>query len=207
MSENIESWYRYANGPRGRELANGDLRLVIGCDKTTAWGMAAFANHTVTQLHFRSVGHSENTPCIKTYGWDLRSGTAEARSGPDMREIQALSAGDADQTGNPRPYENQCIFVRTLNTTLNNAEWLRLMAEVKVSDDSGSHTTSQCGSNHSTQDGAISQDLGCETGACVASNPSSSDDKTSTPPTKRELAEIPAYVVRRRNCMGCSAHR
>ncbi|KJA19859.1 hypothetical protein HYPSUDRAFT_143195, partial [Hypholoma sublateritium FD-334 SS-4] len=41
---NVENWYRYVNGPRGREAKNGEVRLVIGCDKTTSWGMASVAN-------------------------------------------------------------------------------------------------------------------------------------------------------------------
>ncbi|KAF5327180.1 hypothetical protein D9619_004392 [Psilocybe cf. subviscida] len=138
MSENVESWYRHANGPRGRELANGDLRLVIGCDKTTAWGMAAFANLSQgedTRLRFKPVG--------ATYGWELHSGTAEVRSGPDAREIRALSADDMERGGEPRAYENQCIFVRTLNATLHNTAWLELMAELKVPDDSGGSASSK----------------------------------------------------------------
>ncbi|KAF9477499.1 hypothetical protein BDN70DRAFT_810612, partial [Pholiota conissans] len=39
-ASNIESWYRYINGTRGRQAKNGEIRLVIGCDKTTSWGMA-----------------------------------------------------------------------------------------------------------------------------------------------------------------------
>ncbi|KAF9560915.1 hypothetical protein CPC08DRAFT_664962, partial [Agrocybe pediades] len=44
IAANLESWYRYANGPRGREAKNGDLRIVIGCDKSTSWGMATMSN-------------------------------------------------------------------------------------------------------------------------------------------------------------------
>lgn len=140
MSENVESWYRHANGPRGRELANGDLRLVIGCDKTTAWGMAAFANLSQgedTRLRFKPVGTSQ----FQTYGWELQSGTAEVRSGPDAREIRALSAGDAERGGELRPYENQCIFVRTLNATLHDTAWLELMAELSVPGGSAGNTS------------------------------------------------------------------
>ncbi|KAF9476418.1 hypothetical protein BDN70DRAFT_776591, partial [Pholiota conissans] len=45
-AENIESWYRYVNGPRGREAKNGEVRLVIGCDKTTSWGMAVISGQS-----------------------------------------------------------------------------------------------------------------------------------------------------------------
>ncbi|KAF8967320.1 hypothetical protein BDZ97DRAFT_1656614, partial [Flammula alnicola] len=37
MSANAEHWYVYANKVRGLEAKNGDIRLVIGCDKTSAW--------------------------------------------------------------------------------------------------------------------------------------------------------------------------
>ncbi|KAF9048917.1 hypothetical protein BJ165DRAFT_1316906, partial [Panaeolus papilionaceus] len=37
MADNVESWYIYVNGTLGREAENGDIRLVVGCDKTSAW--------------------------------------------------------------------------------------------------------------------------------------------------------------------------
>ena len=43
---NVANWYRFVNGPRGREAKNGDVRLVVGFDKTTSWGIATFANQT-----------------------------------------------------------------------------------------------------------------------------------------------------------------
>ena len=42
LSLNEENWYRYVNGVRGREAKNGDVRLVIGCDKASSWGVATF---------------------------------------------------------------------------------------------------------------------------------------------------------------------
>ncbi|KAF9526458.1 hypothetical protein CPB83DRAFT_729455, partial [Crepidotus variabilis] len=45
MSQNAESWYRFANGAYcGRNLSNGELHLVYGGDKTTSWGIATFSN-------------------------------------------------------------------------------------------------------------------------------------------------------------------
>ena len=38
-SANMKMWYRYIISTRGREVKNGDVRLVIGCDKATSWGM------------------------------------------------------------------------------------------------------------------------------------------------------------------------
>ena len=41
---NAEHWYRYIIDDQGREISNGDVRLVVGYDKTVAWGMATFSN-------------------------------------------------------------------------------------------------------------------------------------------------------------------
>ncbi|KDR67739.1 hypothetical protein GALMADRAFT_79635, partial [Galerina marginata CBS 339.88] len=46
ISTHAEDWYKYANIIRGREAKNGDIRLVVGFDKTTTWGMATFSNST-----------------------------------------------------------------------------------------------------------------------------------------------------------------
>ncbi|KJA14914.1 hypothetical protein HYPSUDRAFT_95571, partial [Hypholoma sublateritium FD-334 SS-4] len=43
LAANVESWYCYTNGPRGREAKNGDLRLVMGWDKAKAWGICTFS--------------------------------------------------------------------------------------------------------------------------------------------------------------------
>ncbi|KAJ7227449.1 hypothetical protein GGX14DRAFT_629977 [Mycena pura] len=40
--ENAESWYRYINRTRGRRMANGELYLITGCEKSRAGGMATF---------------------------------------------------------------------------------------------------------------------------------------------------------------------
>ena len=33
---NVANWYRFVNGPRGHEAKNGDIRLVVGFDKTSS---------------------------------------------------------------------------------------------------------------------------------------------------------------------------
>ena len=42
-------WYKFVNGPRGHEAQNGDLRVVVGYDKTTSWGMATFSNSNLSR--------------------------------------------------------------------------------------------------------------------------------------------------------------
>uniref|UniRef100_A0A8H7Y109 Uncharacterized protein n=1 Tax=Psilocybe cubensis TaxID=181762 RepID=A0A8H7Y109_PSICU len=88
---NAEKWYRYANEIRGRDAKNGDVRLVIGYDSTTAWGMAAFANLSekrYSRLKFRPVGGNS---LGRIYGWEYSGITmAEVKSGPDFYEIEKL---------------------------------------------------------------------------------------------------------------------
>ncbi|KAF8134175.1 hypothetical protein K438DRAFT_1541018, partial [Mycena galopus ATCC 62051] len=36
-TKHAASWYKYINGPRGRELANGELYLVTGFEKAQSW--------------------------------------------------------------------------------------------------------------------------------------------------------------------------
>jgi hypothetical protein len=37
---NVQKWYEFVRRVRGKSICNGQIRLVIGCDKTTAWGIA-----------------------------------------------------------------------------------------------------------------------------------------------------------------------
>jgi hypothetical protein len=61
-TKHAESWYRYANETRGRELVNGSLYLVSGWEKTASWGMALF--HDISpqnefELSFRPTTDAE----------------------------------------------------------------------------------------------------------------------------------------------------
>ncbi|KDR70152.1 hypothetical protein GALMADRAFT_230148 [Galerina marginata CBS 339.88] len=135
---NAEHWYRYINQVRGREVKNGDVRVVVGHDKTTAWGIATFSNLTAQtdsfHLKFRPV---EQCTVGRIYEWEY-SGTAEVRSGPHALEIAALQLGDPEQQG--AGYENQCLFVRTLNFKVRDDIWEKLeseLAELAVKDAPG----------------------------------------------------------------------
>jgi hypothetical protein len=92
VAANVGKWYKFVNGVRGREAKNGDVRLVIGCDKTTSWGMAALSNvtqHKVSQLKFKATEDSSINSTRPPYTWDY-SGMAEVKVGPDIKEINAL---------------------------------------------------------------------------------------------------------------------
>ena len=126
QAANIAHWYRFVNGPRGREAKNGDVRLVVGFDKTSSWGIATFANQTQqNSCHFK-FGPSEGD---SAYTWSEYSGVADVRAGPDSDEVDELRIdGDPPDI----QFENQCLFVRTLNATLADDVW----ADIHSSSDS-----------------------------------------------------------------------
>ncbi|KAJ7227444.1 hypothetical protein GGX14DRAFT_329722, partial [Mycena pura] len=45
-AKHAESWYRHVNAPegRGRQLVNGFLYLITGCEQAESWGMACYQN-------------------------------------------------------------------------------------------------------------------------------------------------------------------
>ena len=113
------NWYKFVNGPRGREAQNGDVRVVVGCDKATSWGMATFANTRSTQqsnfrLKFRPLQSQHNTGTA--YTWEY-SGVAEVRIGPESGENEELGETSTCKL------QNQCLFMRTLSVTLSDSVW------------------------------------------------------------------------------------
>ena len=131
VTANVERWYRFINGPRGREAKNGDVRLVIGCDKATSWGIATLTGMTQhSQLKFKPLdAQSSRGSRSCGYTWEY-SGTAEVRAGPDQEEIDELRREDPDDTRDK--YRNQCLFVRTLNITLHDLAWENLNREIGI---------------------------------------------------------------------------
>jgi hypothetical protein len=116
---NVDDWYKFVNGPRGREAKNGDVRLVVGFDKTTSWGIATFANQTHQNTCRLKFAPAEGDSA-STYTWSEYSGVADVRAGPDSDENDELKRpSDAPDI----QFENQCLFVRTLNITLADDAW------------------------------------------------------------------------------------
>ena len=162
---NVVNWYRFVNGPRGREAKNGDVRLVVGFDKATSWGIATFANQTHQNSCRLKFGPSERLgDSAGTYTWseNSESGVADVRAGPDSDEIDELRI-DSDPPD--IQFENQCLFVRTLNVTLADDTWADIHSSsgsqyprVKnFSDSNRLHSNNPGnGSNFSTSQGAQS---------------------------------------------------
>ena len=121
--ENAESWYRFVNGPRGRDIRNGDLHLITGCDKTSSWGLAVYQNVQSegnssdrlgeTLLRFRSTSDADDCVPRTTYCWE-HEGTAEVKAGPE------------DTLGNGARARNQCTVIRSYTIMLSKARWARV---------------------------------------------------------------------------------
>ena len=123
LEANVQKWYEFVYRVRGKSIRNGELRLVIGCDKTTAWGIATvsgMSQHSTNKLKFKA-SDAAGSP-TSTYTWEC-SGMVEVRVGPDKHDIEALRSDDTLNT----TLRNQCLFVRTMTATLSNDEWAKLM--------------------------------------------------------------------------------
>jgi hypothetical protein len=134
IADNIVGWYKYAKEVRGWSIKNGDLRVVVGVDKTSSWGMATFASRTEVrdvQLQFRQIDHPESDSG-GMYRWEYEGMVNAARVGPSHRQIDALVPPNAESRSQQSPsFENQCIFVRTLNTNLQDDTWQTMESEWK----------------------------------------------------------------------------
>jgi hypothetical protein len=116
-TDNVESWYRFANGTLGREAENGSIYLVTGCDKTKSWGVASFSNVSGNfALNFTA------SPTEDTYSWE-EAGFATINSGPVP--IEYLHGSQE------RP-SNQCTFIRGFMPSLSPGLWASLWGQTAV---------------------------------------------------------------------------
>jgi hypothetical protein len=123
LEANVWKWYEFVYKIRRQSIRNGQIRLVIGCDKTTAWGIATVSGvsqDTTNKLKFKASDAAGSS--TTTYTWEC-SGMVEVRVGPDRHDIEALRSDDTLNT----TFHNQCLFVRTMTATLSNNDWAKLM--------------------------------------------------------------------------------
>jgi len=112
VADNAKSWYKYVESDDcGMQTENGDIRVVIGMDKVSSWGMATFENVDMADpllFEFREDERRESQ--VRTYKWDR---IVAGRAGPPEAEIRDLL-----QEPNMFPLQNQCVFVPTLNISV-----------------------------------------------------------------------------------------
>ena len=82
---NVANWYRYINGLRGRDFKNGDVRLVVGFDKTTSH--RNFCQSNSCRLQF---GPSEGDS-TSTYTWSDKLASPTGMSEKDQTYTRGIS--------------------------------------------------------------------------------------------------------------------
>ncbi|KAF9563366.1 hypothetical protein CPC08DRAFT_706073 [Agrocybe pediades] len=197
-SQHAESWYRYVNVECGRQARNGDVRMIIGFDKTASWGIATFSNpatggqreHSVFRFMPAVIERGDSPNGVEEYWWDyLGVHMAEARTGPDSRDVEKLRSLAADFSGNcsgKEQFENQCLFIRTLNLRMQDGVWGELKAEfgdVSEDEDSDDRFTFGLGSGSSRPASS-----GSDSSTAVSSGQSSAGSKFNFGSTRYNLS-------------------
>lgn len=84
---NALRWYQFANQHLGRQIPNGSLILVTGCDMAFKWGIASFSDvssDVEVELSF--------IPSYRgTYSWETNIVSATVRTSPGHESISALN--------------------------------------------------------------------------------------------------------------------
>jgi hypothetical protein len=126
IAKNAKSWHKYVESDDcGMPTENGDIRVVVGTDKVSSWGMATFENVKVENPLRFEFKVDERALQTRTYKWDSIRG----RAGPPEEEIRDLFQG-----AKMSPLRNQCVFVRTLNVIVAGKVWDELAVyEVRTS--------------------------------------------------------------------------
>ncbi|KAJ7592759.1 hypothetical protein C8J56DRAFT_780504, partial [Mycena floridula] len=94
--EHAVSWYRFVNDTLGREVRNGSLYLITGCDKAASWGVASFSDCEAdgsVSLKFLVLAEDGDNNHL-SYTWQTHNSIAH-RTG-------------ATEDGN----QNNCVFLR-----------------------------------------------------------------------------------------------
>ena len=104
-------WYQFVNGRLARQVRNGSLYLVTGCDKSPAWGVASYSDpsgNTAASLKFKVVDPATDG-AAPVYSWeDYNSITV--RTGRQQVESNGVAPQPNEARANPT--FNQCAFIR-----------------------------------------------------------------------------------------------
>ena len=108
----VQNWYRYAMDVRRRDVQNGDIRLVYGCDKAVSWGIATFSSVEGNTTSFAFNKANDCPSGSHTYNWACNgSANTHMRVGPSVKE---------------EAVQNQCLFLQSWNALLSTDSWRRM---------------------------------------------------------------------------------
>ncbi|KAF9045012.1 hypothetical protein BJ165DRAFT_128796 [Panaeolus papilionaceus] len=127
MCANLGQWYKYTIGTLGRNVRNGDIRLITGCDKTTFWGVAVAERPSFApeKCWLRFLSPDAATSDSEVHTWDY-SGVVSSRTGLSRDEIRELDWDTATYRANQ---PSQCVCVRSMTRTLPKDEWRSISKE------------------------------------------------------------------------------
>ena len=137
IAANAESWYRFINGERRRDAQNGDVRVIWGCHKCVAWGLAAFSSELEDPrpklLRFRR-STPAGDPNEPNYHWDyVGSGSTIAKAGPEPWEDSDLFSLQTRLE-----LQNQNIFIKAVGVSVSKDAWERVSRPLSTSVHHGS---------------------------------------------------------------------
>lgn len=122
VRENLESWYRFVRNTLGRDVGNGDLRLVHSCRKSAGYGIATVSKGgdlPITELTFLVDSSWQGESGCK-YMW-RHKGYAQVKTGPMVTTGSNFRASE----GEILPV-NQCLFIGTIDCRLQADIWNNL---------------------------------------------------------------------------------
>ncbi|KAJ7107097.1 hypothetical protein C8R44DRAFT_744959 [Mycena epipterygia] len=159
-AEHADNWYRYINGDRGRELENGSLYLITGCEKSQSWGIASF-QHVADEfsLAFELTTDGDDAAPLLQHCW--------------QRGTPAFTKNSAPMPSNGIRPRNQTTFIQGFKIALGPGIWARIFGQTEVSEfvDFGSNSGSNSGGfvPYSSQNSQFSWTLGIFRGSSSTS--------------------------------------
>ncbi|KAF5309975.1 hypothetical protein D9619_010461 [Psilocybe cf. subviscida] len=119
VDEHGLEWYRFMKHILRRDIANGDLRVIYGCRKSSGFGIATAFNtgqRQNTRLSFISLSVEDRLADTSRcpYRW-THTGSAEFKAGPSRQENAEI--------GSTKPIRNQCLFVNTIDVKVPDYTW------------------------------------------------------------------------------------
>ncbi|KAJ7136669.1 hypothetical protein C8R44DRAFT_361021 [Mycena epipterygia] len=159
-AEHADNWYRYINGVRGRELENGSLYLITGCEKSQSWGIASF-QHVADEfsLAFELTTDGDDAAPVLQHCW--------------QRGTPAFTKNSAPMRSNGIRPRNQTTFIQGFKIALGLGIWARIFGQSEVSEfvDFGSNSGNNSGGfvPYSSQNSQFSWTLGIFRGSSSTS--------------------------------------
>ncbi|KIM38801.1 hypothetical protein M413DRAFT_447513 [Hebeloma cylindrosporum] len=119
IAANAVGWYKFVNEVGDRYATNGDLRIVVGSDRCSAWSRVATSSVTV---HIPP----DNTASTRSLA-QFSVGTNAGGTGV----LRSIKDGQAVLDPDGVVYQNQSVFLRTLNISVCDDIWSKIAEDFR----------------------------------------------------------------------------